>query len=135
MFTHAHVSTITYRVDVYRSRSIGTSLSKDALPGSDGPVHRGWLGVVTGIRLIHIIAAQQQQRRDKIRGLSSICHLRNSAYCTHALYSYSILDKKLSTDCGSNDPEVHTMYTQYTFSHILANFRHTIHSNTQVKNC
>ena len=26
MFTHAHVSMITYRVDVYRSRPIGASL-------------------------------------------------------------------------------------------------------------
>jgi len=29
------------------------------MPGPEGPAHRGWLGVVTGIRLIgiHIIAA------------------------------------------------------------------------------
>ena len=55
MFTHAHVSMITYRVDVYRSRPIGASLLTSAgMPGPEGPAHRGWLGVVTGIRLIQI---------------------------------------------------------------------------------
>jgi len=32
VFTHAHVSMITYRVDVYRSRPIG-------MPGPEGPAH------------------------------------------------------------------------------------------------
>jgi len=51
--THAHVSMITYRVDVYRSRPIGASLLTTspqqgclALNG----LHTDWLGVVTGIR-------------------------------------------------------------------------------------
>jgi len=33
VFTHAHVSMITYRVDVYRSRPIGASLLCLALKG------------------------------------------------------------------------------------------------------
>jgi len=48
---------ITYRVDVYRSGPIGASLLTTspqqgclALNG----LHTGWLGVVTGIRLIQI---------------------------------------------------------------------------------
>ena len=46
MFTHA-----TDRVDVYQSRPKFTSAG---MPGPEGPAHRGWLGVVTGIRLIQI---------------------------------------------------------------------------------
>jgi len=52
VYIHAHVSMITYRVDVYRSRPIGASLLTTspqqgclALKG----LHTGWLGVVTGI--------------------------------------------------------------------------------------
>jgi len=40
VFTHAHVSMITYCVDVYRSRPIGASLLCQALKG----LHTGWLG-------------------------------------------------------------------------------------------
>jgi len=32
------------------------------MPGPEWPAHRGWLGVVTGIRLIHIIAAATAER-------------------------------------------------------------------------
>jgi len=32
------------------------------MPGLQGPAHRGWLRVVTGIRLIHIIAAATAER-------------------------------------------------------------------------
>jgi len=32
------------------------------MPGPEGPAHRGWLGVVTGIRLIEIIAAATAER-------------------------------------------------------------------------
>ena len=32
------------------------------MPGPEGPAHRGWLGVVTGIRLIHVIAAGRAER-------------------------------------------------------------------------
>jgi len=40
MFTHAHVSMITYRVDVYRSRLIGASLLTSAgMPCPEGPAH------------------------------------------------------------------------------------------------
>jgi len=42
VFTHAHVSVITYRVDVYRSRPIGASLLCLALKSLD----TGWLGLV-----------------------------------------------------------------------------------------
>jgi len=55
VFTHAHVSTITFRVDVYRSRPIGASvLTSAGMPGPEGPAHSSWLGVVTGILLIQI---------------------------------------------------------------------------------
>jgi len=40
VFTHAHVSMITYRLDVYQNSRIPT------LPGPEGPAHTGWLGVV-----------------------------------------------------------------------------------------
>jgi len=56
---------ITYRVDVYRSRPIGASLlTTSPQQGCLAPkcLHRGWLGVVTGIRLIHIIAAATAER-------------------------------------------------------------------------
>jgi len=60
MFTHAHVSMMTYHVHIYRSRPIGASLLTTspehgclALKG----LHTDWLGMVTGIHLIHIIAA------------------------------------------------------------------------------
>jgi len=56
---------ITYRVDVYRSRPIGAPLLTTspqqrclALKG----LHTGWVGVVTGINLIHIIAAATAER-------------------------------------------------------------------------
>jgi len=56
---------ITYRVHVYRSRPIGASLLTTspqqgclALKG----LHTGWLGVVTGIRIIHIITAATAER-------------------------------------------------------------------------
>jgi len=56
MFTRAHVSMITYRVDVYRSRPIHAFLLTSAgMPGPEGLAHRGWLGMVTGIRLIQIL--------------------------------------------------------------------------------
>jgi len=32
------------------------------MPGPEGPAHRGWLGVVTGIRLIRIVAAAERHR-------------------------------------------------------------------------
>ena len=32
------------------------------MPGPEGPAHRGWLGVVTGIRFIHITAAATAER-------------------------------------------------------------------------
>jgi len=32
------------------------------MPGPEGPAHRGWLGVVTGIRLIYILAAATAER-------------------------------------------------------------------------
>jgi len=32
------------------------------MPGPERPAHRGWLGVVTGIRLIHIITASTAER-------------------------------------------------------------------------
>jgi len=32
------------------------------MPDPEEPAHRGWLGVVTGIRLIHIIAAATAER-------------------------------------------------------------------------
>jgi len=55
MFTYAHAFIITYRVDVYRSRPIGASLlttsPKQECLALNG-LHTGWLGVVTGIRLI-----------------------------------------------------------------------------------
>ena len=67
MFTHAHVSVITYRVDVYRSRPIGASLLTSAgTPGPEGPAHMGWLSVVTGVRLIHIVAAATSERHGGI---------------------------------------------------------------------
>jgi len=38
VFTHAHMSMITYRVDVYRSRPIRASLLTSAgTPGPEGP--------------------------------------------------------------------------------------------------
>jgi len=56
---------ITYSVDVYHRRPIGASLLTTspqqgclALKG----LRTGWLGVVTGIRLIHIIAAATAER-------------------------------------------------------------------------
>ena len=69
MFTHAHVSMITYRVDIYRSRPIGASLlTTIPQPGSEGPAHRGWLGVVTSIRLMHmhIIVAATAERHEGV---------------------------------------------------------------------
>jgi len=55
-----------YRVDVYHSRPIGASLLTTsphqgclALTG----LHTGWLGVMTGICSIHIIAAATAERR------------------------------------------------------------------------
>ena len=59
MFTHAHASMITYRVDVYRNRPIGASLLTSHHKPSAGylapkGLHTGWLGVVTGIRLLQI---------------------------------------------------------------------------------
>ena len=40
MFTHAHVSMITYRVDVYRSRPIGAAHPySPGMPGPEGPAH------------------------------------------------------------------------------------------------
>jgi len=32
------------------------------MPDPEGPAHRGWLGVVTGIRLIRIIAIATAER-------------------------------------------------------------------------
>jgi len=67
VFTHAHVSMITYRVHVYRSRPIGASLLTTspqqgclALKGLHTGASR--MGVVTGIRLIHIMAAATAER-------------------------------------------------------------------------
>jgi len=48
------------RVDVYRSRPIGASLLSTS---PEGPARRVWLGIVTGIHLIHIIAAATAERR------------------------------------------------------------------------
>jgi len=65
MFTHAHVSMITYHVDVYRSRPIGASLLTTspqqrclALKG----LHTGWFGMVMGTCLIQIITAATAER-------------------------------------------------------------------------
>jgi len=59
VFTHAHVSMITHRVDVYLPTHHKPSAQ---MPGPEGPAHKGWLGVVTGIRLLHIIAATTAER-------------------------------------------------------------------------
>jgi len=51
VFKRAHVSMITYRVDVYRSRPIGASLLCLALKGTQGLAGRGdgeWRHVATG---------------------------------------------------------------------------------------
>jgi len=65
VFTHAHVYLITYCVDVYQSRPIGTSLlttsPQHGFLAFKG-LHMGWLRVVTGIRLIYIIAAATAER-------------------------------------------------------------------------
>jgi len=49
---------ITYRVDVYRSMPIAQKhphhKPSAGMPGPERPAHRGWLGVVMGIRLIQI---------------------------------------------------------------------------------
>jgi len=67
VFTHAYVSMITYHVPVhvYQSRPIDASLLTTspqqgclALKG----LHTGWLGAVTGIRSVHIIAAATAER-------------------------------------------------------------------------
>jgi len=46
------------------------------MPGPGGPAHRGWLGVVKGIRLIHIIAAATAERHGhflaQIIGLAAV---------------------------------------------------------------
>jgi len=32
------------------------------MPDAEGPAHRGWLGILTGIRLIHVIATATAER-------------------------------------------------------------------------
>jgi len=48
VFTHAHVSMITYRVHVYRSTPIGTSLSIHHKPSA-------WMHVATGCTVLVIM--------------------------------------------------------------------------------
>jgi len=75
VFTHAHVSMITYRVHVYRSRPTGASqLTTSPQQGCVAlkGLHTGWLGVVTGIRLIQMIAAATAERH---RGLIVLCNI------------------------------------------------------------
>ena len=63
MFTHAHVSMITYRIDVYRSRPTGASLLCLALKGpAHGLAGRGdaeWRHVATGCTVLVINSTQR----------------------------------------------------------------------------
>jgi len=44
------------------------------MPGPEGTAHRGWLGVVTGIRLIHIIATATAERQGAFQYYTNITH-------------------------------------------------------------
>jgi len=56
MFTHAHVSMITYRVDVYRSRPTGSSLlcltPKGLHTGAGWACYGEWRHVATGCTVL-----------------------------------------------------------------------------------
>jgi len=47
------------------------------MPGPEGLAHRGWLGVVMGIRLIHIIAAGTAERHGDVLVYIHWCILTN----------------------------------------------------------
>ena len=60
MFTHAHVSTITYRVDVYQSRTIGVSQGCVSVKGLH--TGAGWGGDGYPLNTYCIIAAATAER-------------------------------------------------------------------------